>query len=418
MPWALDGIEQKIREEHTKAKALQQYGVIDLGISVLFDGKAGALLQMGGVAWNAMFEGVKAQPGNQGKKVRWILDPAVPTHCEASANRHGCIDLAKTYDSWDDLPTLPAGEVTCIGNCILPGTVVDAIDIEVLYRIPYKGKALKLFTESGVEFTVTANHPVLTPNGWLTANLLHPGDEVVNSSLRQDSVDSVNNNHKDMPSVIEEIWRAKSILYPVYTTPQFAIMPDNFHSDGRFVNGNIDIIFGDSQLGREVGNTSMLENTNKISLGRGLLAQGLLPADRSFFKVCHPSVLAPDSIMTCQDLKLPLLNGHRLPFNKFGLALGTRHDASSYEGVLDRFSAYTNIMRQLIETYSRKVTLDKIVKVVEFDYVGHVYDLQTKDGYYILSMSQRQGIVNSNCRCSLQVLEEKGWFDPLTGRYV
>lgn len=50
------------------------------------------------------------------RKVRWILDPAAE-HCQDSAHGFGCIGLEGEYASWDALPTVPAGEVTCLGNC-------------------------------------------------------------------------------------------------------------------------------------------------------------------------------------------------------------------------------------------------------------------------------------------------------------
>jgi hypothetical protein len=48
--------------------------------------------------------------------VRWVLDPNAQ-HCQDSALRYGCPGLAKEYPSWGDLPTVPAGNTTCYGNC-------------------------------------------------------------------------------------------------------------------------------------------------------------------------------------------------------------------------------------------------------------------------------------------------------------
>jgi intein/homing endonuclease len=43
------------------------------------------------------------------------------------------------------------------------------------------------------------------------------------------------------------------------------------------------------------------------------------------------------------------------------------------------------------------VTTDNVDDVRYFDYAGHVYDLQSVDGYYYSS-----GIVVHNCRCFLE----------------
>ncbi|MFH1560945.1 MAG: hypothetical protein ABID84_06045 [Chloroflexota bacterium] len=52
--------------------------------------------------------------------VRWVLDPAATSHCDDDPSRgtHGCIRLAGVYPGgWDELPTVPAGHVTCLGHC-------------------------------------------------------------------------------------------------------------------------------------------------------------------------------------------------------------------------------------------------------------------------------------------------------------
>ena len=84
------------------------------------------LLQGGGGYWALGFQGAgdkmgiidknRTDAGEAPFKVKWELDPS-SEHCEASPGHYGCPDLAGIYDSWDDLPTLPGGDVTCRGNC-------------------------------------------------------------------------------------------------------------------------------------------------------------------------------------------------------------------------------------------------------------------------------------------------------------
>lgn len=79
-----------------------------------------------GAFWSAIFLGVgltmaredreRQDAGQKPRRVRWVLDPSAQ-HCKNSAHGYGCPDLAGIYDSWDDLPTVPAGQVTCLGNC-------------------------------------------------------------------------------------------------------------------------------------------------------------------------------------------------------------------------------------------------------------------------------------------------------------
>jgi hypothetical protein len=83
--------------------------------------------QYAGGYWVAIFEtektlgGVRederAAQGLAPEPVRWDLDPRA-VHCHPSTGFHGCAELAGEYPGgWRTLPTVPAGQVTCRGNC-------------------------------------------------------------------------------------------------------------------------------------------------------------------------------------------------------------------------------------------------------------------------------------------------------------
>ena len=83
--------------------------------------------QYAGGAWVMIFlaqqalgrirERERLEEGLPIEKVRWVLDKAAD-HCVDSPGFHGCPSLAGEYKKgWDSLPTVPAGTVTCRGNC-------------------------------------------------------------------------------------------------------------------------------------------------------------------------------------------------------------------------------------------------------------------------------------------------------------
>lgn len=80
-----------------------------------------------GGAWVMLFETQRAvgmereraavAAGEVVAPVRWVLD-ARAEHCAPSPGFFGCPELAGRYpDGWSSLPTVPAGQVTCRGNC-------------------------------------------------------------------------------------------------------------------------------------------------------------------------------------------------------------------------------------------------------------------------------------------------------------
>ena len=62
-------------------------------------------------------EDERAAQGLPPEPIRWVLDP-MAEHCQASAGYFGCPELAGEYPGgWSSLKTVPAGLVTCRGNC-------------------------------------------------------------------------------------------------------------------------------------------------------------------------------------------------------------------------------------------------------------------------------------------------------------
>jgi hypothetical protein len=409
-------------EAHLLPAVVAGFALSDEALRASFEPGRSMAAQYAGGAWVAIFKVQQAQGGQRElerisagqaiEPVRWVLDPSAE-HCAHGADGfYGCPEIAGIYPGgWNTLPTVPAGRVSCRGNCILPGNGIDVTEIQAAIRGSYSGLAIKLITESGIEFSVTANHPVLTPKGWLRAQFLDEGDYVVKSAFGKSPILAVNNNHQNMPSGIEQIWRALSVNPAVYACPSSAVMPDDFHGDGRAMNGDVNIILPYRTLWGNVNDTSFNQSGDDNLLHRRLLAQSPLPTERTGMEVGIGTLTAPNGIMISRDLFSPLLGCHLRPLELFGFALSAKRNSLSYQSVGDSLTAYSQIMGQLQKAFARHVTLDKVIKVIKFHYVGHVYDLQTDTGYFLLNsnLQQSAGIVNSNCRCHLEVQRDGKW---------
>lgn len=91
-------------------------------LQTLFANQRYRVSNYAGGAWSAIFTAQQAfgvaleQETGERIPVRWILhDLAV--HCSESPGFFGCPDMAGEYDSFQSLLTVPAGIVTCRGNC-------------------------------------------------------------------------------------------------------------------------------------------------------------------------------------------------------------------------------------------------------------------------------------------------------------
>jgi len=70
-------------------------------------------------------------------------------------------------------------------------------------------------------------------------------------------------------------------------------------------------------------------------------------------------------------------------------------NATAPQRVTDRLSAYPIPEAQAVHRLAGDVFLDQVVEVQMLrDWSGHVYNLQTADGFYVAN-----GIVTHNCHC-------------------
>lgn len=102
-------------------------------------------------------------------------------------------------------------------GCVLPDTVLGAIGVKSLLRRKFEGDVIDITTRGGRHLSVTANHPILTVNGWVKAGMLHDGDALLcgfDGERNDCGVPYVN----DSPPSAEQVFEALRLLdasYPV-----------------------------------------------------------------------------------------------------------------------------------------------------------------------------------------------------------
>ena len=102
-------------------------------------------------------------------------------------------------------------------GCVLPDTILGAVGVKSLLRRKFEGDVIDITTRGGRHLSVTANHPVLTVNGWVKAGMLHDGDALLcgfDGYGHEPCVPYVN----DSPPSAEQVFEALRFLdasYPV-----------------------------------------------------------------------------------------------------------------------------------------------------------------------------------------------------------
>jgi len=124
----IPGIKEKFGKESGAVQKLSGAQKKD-AFEDLFSGRRNSVARQAGGAQVAIFETQKSAGKVENSErrrlginpiaTRWVLDKTAD-HCEDDTHRatFGCPGLAREYaDGWDSMPTVPAGAVSCLGNC-------------------------------------------------------------------------------------------------------------------------------------------------------------------------------------------------------------------------------------------------------------------------------------------------------------
>ena len=370
--------------------------------------------------------------GLDGWQLYTMLDDYV---CDICRPLHG-----QMFTMRDPMP--PDG--THIG-CILPRQVVAVPGLSHAAKSFYRGPIIEITTSNGHRLAVTENHPILTSCGWVAAQFIHEGDNVVTHSSPERMAFSIYPDYKHAPAVVEQVFSSlqENSLMMTVTVPTSA---EYLHSDGGNVNGNIEVVSPHREL-TFARYTPIINQLYQFLLNRTrvFLADKLR---KSHFMPLFLSMLAPQcSLMSSGDLSNSLFWGHPSPFDPLRLRLGARSDSMSENDFMDRATvnpvtlgqsklrnitrgikvsdfllrkiinfkrlaldqnprslqgvAYSNIFdpqltRNFLTREAAFIKLNHVTRVSKtIGFAGHVYDLQS-DMYSLYACN---GIIVKNCRC-------------------
>ena len=277
-------------------------------------------------------------------------------------------------------------------NCFPAGTFVSGRFIAGS-KAWYSGKMIRLSTRQGHSLTVTANHPILTREGWKPAHNLREGENVLGQNfagVRSMSLGAVNDEQP--PAMVQDVF--KSLRPHGFATIKISGL--DFHGDAQGMDRHVEIVGPTVGLmfGRQsIGNQDIHESTFMCSNVQQSLRGGFGPGNLGGHRHNAPTGGCPSSsALTLNERPICL---DAFPFHEFSFGLGAHPDLQLAKPSIERDAAYANFFLELQERSSGQIAVDEIVEVLNFDFSGHVYDLQSETGW-ILS----QNIVTSNCRCT------------------
>lgn len=267
-----------------------------------------------------------------------------------------------------------------------------------LYKREYKGLIYRIKTSSGIEFSITPNHEILTISGWVKADSLNKGSKILNISLRKKLL-RIRPKIYNCPIMFEKVFDFFIIRF---SFKRIGGIKEYFHGDV-IINSNIDIIIIKSLLLNSI-KTFFNKIIIKITFTFSNIAFSPLFSNSTFRQIRKRSFFTFDCIMRRFSLIKSFFWGHLSPFKKFCLT-----SISPLKSIFFKPSIYGNScdsinFRKFIDRNSRFMFEDEIVDINISYFSGHVFNLENKDNLYMansnLKVNNNFAVVH-NCRCTV-----------------
>lgn len=316
------------------------------------------------------------------------------------------IAATQVYYTEDLLPIHP--------SCVVSGTLVTVPSdqagasgllgsVEAATRQKFVGEIVELSTASGNFVRVTPNHPVLTDKGWIPAGLIRKGDNVFRSLRGERPVDG-RPDVAQRPSRIEDVFAAASVTGRLLRVPTTA---EDFHGDGS--DNEVDVVWTASDLALPLDVLSVQQPSELClmhahGLGVPLVGQG------AFDGLAGTRFAASRSNIRGGGDRGALLDGGAFVSQSGGSLRSARFNPTAAQFSGDGIASYAEQGRALIDRLAGKVERDSVIECRRVSFAGHVFNLQTAEGWYVAD-----NIVLSNCNCSVKPIPDGGEADIRKG---
>lgn len=278
-------------------------------------------------------------------------------------------------------------------NSVVPETVIQG---PVLFasKASYTGEVLKLVTSGGRTLTVTANHPVLTTRGFVRADQLREGEQLLNYRGPVNPL-AVVKNVDQPPTRIDDVFNAFSRL-----SGGVAVKPVGLNLDAETERryADVQIVAANRQLRNDLEARSRQRN-NAVMLPVADLNLSLLSSLGTALEVFGREFLSAVGLPHFRQAGGDAFTDDPVPC-RIGSAANLnvrRKKAGANGGTAD-----AEVFRELEFRYPGQVARDKLVRIESQHYRGSVYDVQTTTGHMVAD-----GIVVSNCRCAVTPIDKE-----------
>lgn len=310
------------------------------------------------------------------------------------------VDIDEEFDNGLEYPGDPNGDPSEVYNCFIGDTkIASNSEIVRSYKHEYEGRLITIKTSGGVNFTCTPNHPILTLSGWVAAESLKNGDDLIVTFGENEFTFGID------PDVNHAFPRIDAIhkLFDKLGGKRTCALGVNFHGD--IAASDVEIIAHERLLRNDL-NSSRFNSINKFKLER---TYKTLSGKCSFME--HFRRIRTSSFCLvrrkCKALSFRFWRFRHSEIH--GLRPIALLDSGRVKSLYNDVSGDVKLIGECLDGFSGMIFADNIISVDFSSGRSHVYNLQTQNGYYFVNSiipqdkEKSNGIfaIAKNCRCTL-----------------
>lgn len=333
------------------------------------------------------------------------------------------------------------------GECFIGDIFVNGLSPQAVSRRWYEGIVIEVKTRAGHKVTVTPNHPVLTPDGWVKFGSLKLGDKIISCRDSNSLMMGIKPDAKQVPSRIQDIFKSAEVVdRPVPAVP---IMLSSENLNSPIPDTKINVVSTDSflwsriisKLKKKIKNILLIQRSNnpilfsrnssfnKLSIGfflSKITMSSLCRSAFSFFRLgfgvgnlglfdipsLNPVLTEPFTNNASRNFKFNTqfvdrssgevaINNRlkiiRLPFNISSTNMSSKVYAVNDKVTGDCTGRDAHLATEIDSIAPGNIFIDEIVDLRRAEFKGHVYNLQTETHWYTANYNSNGGILVHNC---------------------
>lgn len=297
-------------------------------------------------------------------------------------------------------PGDPDGRPEEVYNCFIGETKITT-DSNIIrsYKHEYEGELVEIKTASGVDFTCTPNHPVLSDRGWVKVASLNQGDNLLIARFRNKTFTRrdphIYHVHSRMDALHE--------LFDKFFGERIRTLSVNFHGD--IPTSKVEVVTLKGFL-RNNFDLSRCKPVNKFLFK---LANKTFAGDSTFMKHFRRVWLIAFSFVGFINKFFTIISRCLRHSQIHRFRTIARDDTSFVQTKIDGVPATSEFFGECFDGHSVEIFADNIISIDRRISKCHVYNLQTENGRYFANSSiskngaKDNGIyaIVHNCRCTM-----------------